>query len=62
MGLGGGGLRPPKPEKTAVKLQKIAVNCGKIAVKIAVHFFLVSTLYASHEQQWTTRFFAKRFS
>ena len=33
---GGGGLRSPKPEKIAVKLRKIAVNCGKIAVKIAV--------------------------
>ena len=41
---GGGGLRSPKPEK-------IAVNCGKIVVKIAVHFFSVPRLYASHEQQ-----------
>ena len=50
---GGGGLRSPKPEKIGVKLRKIAV-------KIAVHFFFVPRLYASHEQQWSTRFFAKR--
>ena len=29
-GWGGGGLRRPKPEKIAVKLRKIAVNCGKL--------------------------------
>ena len=29
----------------------IAVNSGKIGVKIEIHLFLVATLYASHEQQ-----------
>ena len=56
----GEGIAVPKPEKIGVKWQKIAVNCGKIAVKIAVHFFLVPKLYASHEQQWSRRFFCKK--
>ena len=51
---GGGDCGPPS-------LKKIAVNCGEIAVKIAVHFFLVPRLYASHEQQWSTGLFAKSF-